>query len=260
MLFKGLALRVRSARPAAAGTGGSPAADPDAPVADLEGPARCPGCGNQVLAGYGRCPACGVLLMAGVRVRTAAGLLLAGIVSGMLGGAVVAGVAMAPRLAAGDAAIAVSRAGGPGSSSGQSVVVWLPPGVAGGLRQMAAVNDRLAAASAELDAAIAAKAGAAKIAALLRRITTDSRIGGDAARRLGSWESGADLATTASTMYAALMAAASDGLGAPLSKRGAYVAAGRSVRAALRDLSGVAAATLEAATVAGVDLGRGTAP
>lgn len=260
MLFHGLARRVRAARVAAAGTDGQPFLDPDAPVADLEGPARCPSCGNQVLAGYGRCPGCGVLLMAGIRVRTAAGLLLVGIVSGMLGGAVVAGVAMAPRLAAGDAAIAASRAGGTGSSSGQSVVVWLPPGVAGGLRQMAAVNDRLAAASAELQAAIAAKAGAAKIAAVLRRVTTDARIGGDAARRLGSWESGADLATTASGMYATLMAAASDGLSAPLSKRAAYVAAGRNVRAALRALPGVATATLEAGMAAGIDLGAGTAP
>lgn len=232
----------------------------DAPTDDHAGAASCPACGQELVGGIGRCPGCGLLLVAGVRARTAAAFALVGCMVGLLGGALVAGAAMAPRLAAGDAAIAAIRSGEPVGASGQQDDIWVPFGMAGSLRQVAVVNDRLATSAAELDDVLARRRPAAEIAAVLRRINTDARIGSDAARRLGAWEPAAGLAADASRLYASLMASADDGLDAPLSKRAPYAAAGRRVRADLRGLAGVTAATWEVAVVARVDLAGATAP
>jgi hypothetical protein len=261
MQLKGLANRVR-------GGGGVTAAgveeqlldDRDAPADDPRDAASCPACGHELTGGIGRCPGCGLILVAGVRARTAALIALVGCMVGLLGGALVAGVAMAPRLAAGDAAIAAIRAGDSAGASGQQDEIWVPFGMSGSIRQVAAVNDRLATSAAELDDVLARRRPAAEIAAVLRRINTDARIGSDAARRLGTWEPAAGLAADASRLYASLMASADDGLDAPLSKRAAYATAGRRVRADLRDLAGVTAATWEVAVVARVDLPGTTAP
>jgi hypothetical protein len=222
--------------------------------------ATCPACGPEPAGAIGRCPGCGLLLVAGVRARTATLIALVGCMVGLLGGALVAGAAMAPRLAAGDAAIAAIRAGDSAGASGQLDDIWVPFGIPGSLRQVAAVNDRLAASAADLDDVLSRRRPAAEIAAVLRRINTDARIGSDAARRLGTWEPAAGLAADASRLYASLMAAADDGLDAPLSKRAAYATAGRRVRAALRDLAEVTARTWEVAVVARVDLPGTTAP
>jgi hypothetical protein len=261
MQLKSLADRVR-------GAGSVAATDVEEPILDEQeappDPRRddpvCPACGREVAGVMGRCPGCGRFLVAGVRARTAAAIALVGCMVGLLGGALVAGAAMAPRLAAGDAAIAAVRAGDVARASGQEEDIWVPFGMAGSLRQVAAVNDRLATSAAELDDVLARRRPAAEIAAVLRRINTDARIGSDAAQRLGSWEPAAGLAADASRLYASLMASADDGLAAPLSKRAAYASAGRRVRAALRGLPDVTAAAWEVAVVARVDLPGAPAP
>jgi hypothetical protein len=268
MVFRGLADRIRSGGGAIAPATGDddlPAGDDDSPAAERDAPAdrraaiaACPACGHDLDGSIGRCPGCGQLLIAGVRARTAAAFALVGCMVGLLGGALVAGAVMAPRLAAGDAAIATIRSGPEAGSTEEAV--WVPFGVAGSIRQVAAVNDRLATSAAELDDVLARRRPAAEVAAVLRRVNTDARIGSDAARRLEAWEPAAGLAAEASRLYAALTASAADGLAAPLSKRAAYARAGREVRAALRDLAGVTAATFEVAVVARVDLPGATAP
>jgi hypothetical protein len=260
MQLKGLAHRVRGGAVAATGVDGQPPDDREAAADDRLDAAPCPACGHELVGGSGRCPGCGLLLVAGVRARTAAAFALVGCMVGLLGGALVAGAAMAPRLAAGDAALAAIRSGESSGASGQQDDIWVPFGIPGSLRQVAAVNDRLATSAAALDDVLARRRPAAEIAAVLRRINTDARIGGDAARRLGTWEPAAGLAADASRLYASLMAAADGGLDAPLSKRAAYAAAGRRVRAALRELAGVTAATWEVAIVARVDLPGTAAP
>ncbi len=255
MQLKGLANRVLGGGGVAAPeVEGQPSDDLDAPADDQEASASCPACGHELVGGTGRCPGCGLLLVAGVRARTAAAFALVGCMVGLLGGALLAGAAMAPRLAAGDAAIATIRSGESAGGNGQQDDAWVPFGIPGSVRQVAAVNDRLAASADELDDVLARRRPAAEIAAVLRRVNTDARIGADAARRLGAWDPAAGLAADASRLYASLMAAADDGLDAPLSKRAAYAAAGRRVRAALRDLADVTAATWEVAVTARVDL------
>lgn len=261
MQLKGLASRVRGwGGVAAPGVGEQLHDDLGEPADDHRDAATCPACGHELTGVIGRCPGCGLLLLAGVRARAAAVIALVGCMVGLLGGALVAGAAMAPRLAAGDAALAAVRADESAAASGQQDDVWVPFGISGSLRQVAAVNDRLATSAADLDDVLARKRPAAEIAAVLRRVNTDARIGSDAARRLGTWEPAAGLAADASRLYASLMASADDGLDAPLSKRAAYATAGRRVRAALRDLAGVTAATWEVAVVARVDLPGAEAP
>ena len=281
MLFKGLADRVRG--------GGIVAVGVDGPlIGDRERIVPCPGCARPLVDGQGRCPGCGTLLIAGVRLRVAGFLILVGCALGMIGGALVAGAAMAPRLAAGDLAIAAAVANAPAQPVSDPAPALpaapagvaapgpveparptaapvagpgLPAGVTGGLLQVAAVNDRLAAAAVELDAALAGgSTQAAEIPVLLRRIAADVRAGIDAARRIESWAPAGDLATTALALYGTVMVTASEGLVAPLADRTAYAAAGRAVRSALADLPAVVAGTREAALLAGVDLPAAALP
>lgn len=231
----------------------------------------CPSCARPLARGQGRCPGCGTVLVAGVRLQAAGFLVLVGVMLGMIGGALVAGAAMAPRLAAGDAAVAElaatrqtaerPSAAAPGSEGGASAsappvpAAGLPDGIAGGLLQVAAVNTRLAEATAALDLELAArKPRSAEVAMLIRRVAADARAGAEAARSLGRWDAAAPLAAAGSTFYAAAVATATDGLAAPLADRAAYTAAGRAVLAALGDLPEIAATTGEVAALAGVEL------
>jgi hypothetical protein len=278
MLPRALAHRIRG--------GGSVAVGMDGPlIGDRERILPCPRCARPLVDGQGRCPGCGTLLIAGIRLRAAGFLILVGCALGMIGGALVAGAAMAPRLAAGDAAIAaaVAAAGpvasepaaagavapapagvAPGAPATPAMPVEgaaLPVGATRGLLQVAAVNDRLAAAAVELDVALAGGAGrAADILVLLRRVAADARAGADAVRRIASWSPAAALAADASVLYASIMTTATDGLMAPLADRAAYAAAGRAVRSVLDGLPEVAAGTTAAARAAGVDLPASAAP
>lgn len=282
MLFKGLGHRFRA--------GGGVAFEADGPlIGDRERIVLCPGCARPLVDGQGRCPGCGIFLIAGVRLRTAGFLILVGCALGMIGGSLVAGAAMAPRLVAGDAAIAADVAAErepttaralpaatvpavvaapdvvepsrPSTPEAPVAAGDLPAGVTGGLLQVAAVNDRLTAIAVELDAAVAGgSTRAAEIPVLLRRIAADARAGRDAARRIDSWAPASRLAADASTLYAAVMATATEGLVAPLADRAAYTAAGRAMRSALAGLPAVAAGTRDAALLAGVDLPAAVLP
>lgn len=231
----------------------------------------CPTCARPLARGQGRCPGCGTMLVAGVRLRAAGFLILVGVVLGMSGGALVAGAAMAPRLAAGDAAVAELAAArpaadplpaasaGPGGAASPAAApleaTGLPEGTAGSLLQVAAVNARLADAATALGAVLAVpQPRSAEVASLIRRVAADSRAGADAARSLGRWNPAALLAADAAAFYAGIVATATDGLAAPLADRAAYAAAGRTLLDALEDLPGIAAATGEAAALAGVQL------
>jgi hypothetical protein len=211
------------------------------------------------------------MFVAGVRLGIAGFLVLVGVLLGMIGGALVAGAAMAPRLAAGDAAVARLAATRPAAevpaaatpamgdaapaSAPPVPVPGLPDGVAGGLLQVAAVNTRLADASASLVVILGVREPrAAEVATLIRRVAADSRAGADAARRLGRWEPSASLAAEAVAFYTAVAATAADGLAAPLADRAAYAAAGRAMLAALEDLPAIEGATGEVAALAGVQL------
>lgn len=264
-MLSGVTRRFRGGTPLAGGSA-------DLLIGDEGLVVPCPSCGRPLARGQGRCPGCGTLLVAGVRLQAAGFLILVGCALGMIGGALVAGVAMAPRLAAGDAAIAVVDSGAgvsqpatvaastapggavPGGGSAPASVE-LPEGVAAGLLQVAAINDRLAAAAQVLAGAQAdGRPRAAEVAMLIRRVAADARSGGDAARRLGGWAPAAALATDATAIYAGLVATATDALAAPLADQAAYLRASRAMLAALGGLPAVAATTRDVAGRAGVEL------
>lgn len=249
-------------------------------IGDGERVFPCPGCSRPLVDNQGRCPGCGSLLVAGVLLRTAGFLVLVGCLIGMLGGAIVAGLAMAPRLAAGDAAIAAAVAAsasvpsdqpsqatgaGAGASAGTpappAIPAELPSGVEGGLLQIAAVNERLAASAVQLESALAVGTPKApEVAVLVRRVAADARLGGDAARLLRAWPPAGALAVDASVLYGSLLTTATRGLAAPLSDHASHAASGRAVLDALADLPRVAAAAREMASLAGVQLRDAVAP
>jgi hypothetical protein len=282
MQIRGLANRVRGGGTAAVGVDGLL-------IGDRERVVPCPRCARPLADGQGRCPGCGTLLIAGIRLRAAGFLILVGCALGMIGGALVAGAAMAPRLAAGDAAIAAAADAPtrPMSATDQALPAApalvadpgaaepapptppaapvpgaeLPAGVMAGLLEVAAVNDRLTAAATELDTALGTGSRrAVEIPVLLRRIAADVRSGTEAARRIESWAPARELAAAAIGLYAAIRSTATDGLAAPLADRTAYAGAGRAVRSALAGLPAVVAATRDAARRAGVDLPAAALP
>jgi hypothetical protein len=246
-------------------------------IGDGEGAFPCPGCSRALVANQGRCPGCGSLLVAGVLLRTAGFLVLVGCLIGMIGGAIVAGLALTPRLAAVEAAIAaaasasapsaqVSDPTGAGAGAAVSqpapapVPTALPSGVEGGLLQIAAVNERLAASATQLEMALAGTPRAPEVAVLVRRIAADARVGGDAARLLRAWPPAGALALDASLLYESLLTTATQGLSAHLSDHASHAASGRAVLELLGDLPRVAAAIRAVARSAGIELADAATP
>lgn len=252
MSFTGLTRRLR-------GPAGRSRPDEEPLIGAADRTFACPGCARPLVIGQGRCPGCGSLLVAGVLVRTALFLVLVGSVIGMIGGAVIAGVSMGPRLGA--APIPATPAPLPVASigAGTAAGATLPAGVRAGILQVAAVNDRLARSRATLTTLLARRgSGAGEIALVLRKVAADVRSGDQAARRLAPWSPAGVLVAEATTLYRSVASVATASLAAPLSDDAAYRTAGRRMLKALAPLGAVDAATLAAAEAAGIALPGGT--
>jgi len=129
----------------------------------------------------------------------------------------------------------------------------LPPGVAAGLLEVTAVNDRLARAAADLDAALSVRRPSASvIGPLLRAIASDVRSGRAAVDRVVAWRGAGTYPAETAAFYDAVALVAADGLGAALGDDAAYAASGRRMLEALASLPDVAAATRASAARAGV--------
>jgi hypothetical protein len=270
MTFTGLTRRLR-------GPAGLPTPGREPLIgATAERTFACPACARPLLIGQGRCPGCDSYLVAGILIRTAVFLILVGCFIGMIGGAVIAGVAMAPRLAAADAARAAlpavvpvpsmaAPAAAPSAAPVPSAVpaaapATLPRGTAAGLLQVATTNDRLARSAAGLKALLAARGtGSAEIAPILRAIAADARTGDEAALRLAAWDPAGALAVDVAALYGAAATVAAQGLAAPLADDAAYVAAAKHMLSALKPLRVVDAATHAMAGEAGLALPAATA-
>jgi hypothetical protein len=219
----------------------------------------CPRCARPLGKGQGRCPGCGTLLVAGVVGRTAMAFIAAGIVIGMIGGAMIAGLALGPGRAvlgaAGSSGATAATAPGGGLADPTAGPVRLPAGTAPGLVEVATLNDRLDASTAALARALKPRhPSSAEIAPLLRRIAADARSGEQAARRIAAWQPAATLADRLTTLYTSLAATATTGLGAPLADNGAYAAAGKRMQKALKGLNSADEMTKAVASLAGVEL------
>lgn len=220
-----------SAPPASPPDGGAPAKVGDAPRAPTPGPGTPNG------------------RRARVWIPAAIILVLVVSIAGTLGGALVLGGVVAPRIA--------EPVGTPNAdpSATATRAATLPDGVTAGFLQVAAVNDRLARAAASLTAALAVtRPSAAEIAPVLRKIAADTRSGQEGAARVGAWPAAGAYPADLAAFYKAAAAVAADGLGAPLTDNAAYATAGRRMLAALQPLPAFDAATREAAARAGVAL------
>ena len=197
----------------------------------------------------GLCPTCGRDSRARVRTRAVVVLVLVGLIVGTIGGALIAGAAGTQR------PVELVETPTATPSVAATPAATLEAGVAAGFLQVAAVNDRLARAAANLETALAAKRpSAADVAPLLRRIAADARSGQEGSARVGAWRAAGAFPADAAALYSAAAAVAADGLGAPLTDNAAYKAAGKRMLRALDSLPAIAAATRDAAARAGVTL------
>ncbi len=218
----------------------------------------CPRCSRPIPRGQVRCPGCGGLQLAGMPGRAAFALIAGGIALGLLGGVVVAGLVAGPGSVPAPIAPGAG-AGTPGGTSGavlsSSRPIVVAPGVSGAILQVAAVNDHLAQASSTLMKVLARRRpSSADIAPLLRTIAADARTGGQAARRLATWDPAAVEARRLLTLYTAIGATATNGLVAPLADHGAYVTAGKRAQKSLKGLKSAGAMATALAALARVEL------
>lgn len=131
----------------------------------------------------------------------------------------------------------------------------LPAGVAAGLLEVAAVNERLARAVADLDVALQVRRPAASvIGPLLRAIASDARSGRAAVDRVTAWPAAGAYPAETAAFYEAVALVAADGLGAALGDDAAYAESGRRMLEALASLPEISAATRASAGRAGVPL------
>jgi hypothetical protein len=172
----------------------------------------------------------------------------------LVGGALIVGAAISR---APDGPAAPSASARPASAPPSTVApaATLPPGVAAGLLEVAAVNDRLSRAGADLDAALSVRRPSASvIGPLLRAIASDVRSGRAAVDRVTAWPGAGTYPAETTAFYETVALVAADGLGAALGDDAAYAAAGRRMVEALALLPDVAAATRASAARAGVTL------
>lgn len=131
----------------------------------------------------------------------------------------------------------------------------LPSGVTTGLLEVAAVNERLASAADEIDAALQARRpSAGVIGQQLRTIAASARSGLAAAQRVAAWPAAGSFAQEVAAFYRAIAEAAAEGLADPLRDNDAYATSGRRMHELLTSLPEVTAATRAAAARAGVTL------
>jgi hypothetical protein len=244
----------------------------------------CPSCARPLALGTHRCPGCGTHLVRGVTLSKASLFVTAGLAVGLLvgGGAgfllgARAGAAAAPVVAAAASSSPGAGAGpigtaGPGASAPPSAPVDataapptppsdLPPVTRSALVQVAATNDRLAAAGAELRSVLAARPfDASAVAQVLRSISADSVFGGQLAGRVAAWPASAELAVGLRAFYDAVHEAAASGLVASVQNTAAYRTAATAMLKLLDGMAAIDAALQAVADSAGVGLPAATTP
>lgn len=183
-----------------------------------------------------------------------AAVILAAIVVVMIGGAVIVGAAIS-QAPGGRGAAPASAAPATAAPTTAAPAATLPAGVAAGLLEVAAVNDRLARAAADLDEALGVRRPSASvIGPILRTIASDVRSGRAAVDRVAAWPSAGTYPAETAAFYTAVALVAVDGLGAALADNAAYAESGQRMLEALATLPEISASTRASAARAGVAL------
>jgi len=243
----------------------------------------CPSCARPLALGTHRCPGCGTHLVRGVTLSKASIFVAAGLAVGLLvgGGAGFvfgAGAGAAPIVAADPSGAPSPGPGGassaaPGASATPTATpivatatpappaAAIPPVTRSALVQVAATNDRLAAAGAELRGVLAARPfDASAVAQVLRSISADSVFGEQLAGRVAAWPASAELGAALGAFYDALHETAASGLVASVQNAAAYRSAATAMLDLLDGMAAIDAALRAVADSAGVGLPAATTP
>lgn len=194
----------------------------------------CSSCGSPLGLTEVECPGCGAHVLAGVPIKRGAGLVLAGSLGGLLvGSALAVVIALAGRPSAPVANNGLIESAAPGGVIDPSASPGLVSGpvsqrAAAALKLTVAIEDRLAAAAAQLKAQVRVKSfNAAKAATTLREIALDAALGSEQVDRLAGWQAAAPLRAHLQAFYLSVRQGARDSLGVSMKNSAKYKLAAR---------------------------------
>ena len=172
---------------------------------------NCPVCARPLPDGTWECPGCSTHLIFGVTFRRAGGLLAFGAVVGILFGGLAMSVAIGLGLPTGTTAGngIIGNPTNPGGSPkaslapGAAPVVVAPKAALAAMRQIALLDERMAADGATLKAAVKANR-TGDIARALRTLGADASVGSKYLTGLGTWPDAAAVAVSREAFYASV--------------------------------------------------------
>jgi hypothetical protein len=238
------------------------------PVARPPGGPRvaCSNCGRPLGLTEVECPGCGAHVLAGVPLKRGAGLILAGSLGGLLVGsalAVVIALAGRPVPVANNGPVESVAPGGVLDPSASPGLVSGPVSqrAAAALKLTVAIEDRLAAAAAQLKAQVRARSFSASSAATtLRVIALDAALGSDQVDRLADWQAAAPLRAQLQAFYLSVRQSARDSLGVSMKNAAKYKLGARRMINLLASVPATRTAIQALATANGLTIPAKPAP
>lgn len=222
---------------------------------------NCPVCARPLPDGTWQCPGCSTHLVFGVTFKRAGGLLAFGSVVGILLG----GLAMSLAIGVGLPSDLPTVVGVPGASAntGAGPNGSLAPAASAAtaatsdslaaMRQMALLDERMAADGATLRSAVKANRPA-DIARAIRTLGSDAGVGAKYVAALRTWPDAAGLAASREDFYAAVTSSAKAGLTKSISNKKAYQNSGKAMLTVLKKVPKLDTAARKLAATAGVEL------
>ena len=226
----------------------------------------CPVCSRPLATGARRCPGCRTRLVMGVPLRRASVFVSVGVLVGLLGGiGLTATAAAVARDPAGPSpsqpAVGASPSGGVASlppsptPTTRPTAPSVPPTARAALGQVGTLHVRLVESGTDLAQYLeAADIDASAVAKTLRQMLSNSAFGVDVAKRLGTWDTAAPLATDLAAFYEEIRATARGGLAASVRNDAAYRQAATKMVTLLGDLERLDADARALALTVDIDL------
>ncbi len=222
---------------------------------------NCPVCARPLPDGTWQCPGCSTHLVFGVTFKRAGGLLAFGSVVGILLGGLAMSLAIGVGLPSDPTTgnVIPGTTANPGGSPNASVAPGTSPATVAtsdslaAMRQMALLDERMAADGATLTAAIRANRPA-DIARAIRTLGSDAGVGAKYVAALRTWPDAAALSTSREDFYASVTSTAKAALTKSISNKKAYKASGKSMLTVLRRVPKLDTAARKLAASAGAEL------
>jgi hypothetical protein len=231
----------------------------------------CPACARPLALGARHCPGCGTHLILGVQAKRASIFVVGGLAAGVVLAGMLGAAGSAIDKAARDATAAAAAAAVPSGFTPVASVSPSPtadpapttpgtgtdssvPGLTrSALAQAAAVDDRLAASSTALTAALSApKFDTYGLSQILRATSAEAVLGLQLSSYVGTWPRGHALSGEMTSFYTTVQQTAAEGLSASIRNEKAYRTAGLKMLDLLRGLDLVDGHVRDLAADAGV--------